>query len=113
MIHRTAELGLVIGEKDQWDKGHGTEVSWLVTKYAFLTLNLNKINARIFAENERSLKAALRIGYRVEGEQAEQYYRHGKFHNVVLVGMTASQWRVLFGADDQLKFKDSRQFKEE
>src|SRR5207245_3395377 len=67
-IHRTAELGIVIGEKAYWGRGFGTQAWWLITRYGFLTLNLNKITARIFKGNDRSMGMALRSGYVVEGE---------------------------------------------
>ena len=106
-VHRTAELGIVIGEKSHWGKGNGAQAWWLMTRYGFLTLNLNKIVARIFSGNDRSLKSALRAGYIVEGEQAEQYYRHGTYFGVVLVGVTARRWRACFGEDEQRTFSTS------
>ncbi|MBZ0307061.1 MAG: GNAT family N-acetyltransferase, partial [Anaerolineae bacterium] len=34
-IHRFADIGLLIGEKDCWGKGYGTEAIRLLTHYAF------------------------------------------------------------------------------
>ena len=47
--HGYAELGYVIGERDQWGKGHATEAVRLVTAYAFLELGLHKVWARVIA----------------------------------------------------------------
>ena len=106
-IHRTAELGIVIGDRGAWGKGLGAQCWWLITRYGFLTLNLNKIIARIFKDNERSMRTALRSGYVVEGTQAQQFYRHGVYHDLVLVGTTAAQWRAQFGTDERRGFSDS------
>jgi [ribosomal protein S5]-alanine N-acetyltransferase len=106
-VHRTAELGIVIGEKAFWGKGLGAQAWWLITRYGILTLNLNKIMARVFSGNERSLKSALRSGYVVEGEQAEQFYRHGQYYSAILVGITAARWRACFGTDESRAFGES------
>lgn len=106
-IHRTAELGIVIGEKMYWGRGFGAQGWWLITRYGILSLNLNKIVARIVKGNDRSLKAALRSGYVVEGEQAEQVYRHGQYQAMTLVGVTATRWRQCFGTDERRRFSES------
>ena len=41
--HQRAELGYVIGERDQWGKGFATEAVALATSYAFLELALQKV----------------------------------------------------------------------
>ena len=105
-IHRTAELGIVIGEKTHWGRGFGMQAWWLITRYGFLTLNLNKIIATVIKGNDRSLKAALRSGYVIEGEQQEQYYRHGAYHSLLLLGVTAKRWRDCFGSDETRSFSE-------
>lgn len=106
-IHRTAELGIVIGERKYWGRGFGAQAWWLITRYGVLTLNLNKIIARIFKGNERSLRIALRSGYVLEGEQREQFYRHGVYMDLILVGVTARRWRECFGVDERRTFSES------
>ena len=106
-VHRTAEIGIVIGDKSYWGKGLGNEAWWLMTRYGLLTLNLNKITARIFAGNENSLRVARRSGFVVEGEHAEQFYRHGEYHSLVMLGVTGKRWRACFGADERATFSQS------
>jgi len=61
---RRAELGYVIGERDQWGKGFATEAIALATSYAFLELALQKVWASVVAPNEASRRALERNGYR-------------------------------------------------
>src|SRR5205085_666847 len=42
----TAELGMVLGEKDCWGKGYATEASKLLLRYAFGRLGLNNVMLR-------------------------------------------------------------------
>jgi len=91
-IHRTAVLGIVIGEKAFWGRGFGRQAWALVTRHGFQALNLNKISAAVMAGNDRSLKAALAAGYEVEGTQREQLYKHGAYRDLTLVGITRAAW---------------------
>ena len=42
--NRTATTGALIGEKEYWGKGFGTDAKMHLLNYAFNTLNLRKIN---------------------------------------------------------------------
>ncbi|MFC1936817.1 GNAT family N-acetyltransferase, partial [Chloroflexota bacterium] len=43
----SAEVGIVIGEKDYWDQGYGTEMMSLMLKHCFETLNLHRVMLRV------------------------------------------------------------------
>jgi RimJ/RimL family protein N-acetyltransferase len=62
-INRTAEFGIVIGEKDCWGKGYGTEVTQLMLAYGFTVLGLHTILLRVYANNERAIRAYRRAGF--------------------------------------------------
>src|SRR5262245_26693063 len=49
--HRNAEMGYMVGERDQWGKGHATEAIKLATAYAFLELGLEKVFAAVIVPN--------------------------------------------------------------
>ncbi len=91
-VHRTAVLGIVIGEKEYWRRGLGKQAWALITHYGFETLNLNKITATVIDGNLRSLRCALAAGYEKEGVQVEQLYKHGTYHDLIFVGLTRSKW---------------------
>ena len=55
--HRTAEFFIMIGDKESWGKGYGTEVTRLVLEYGFACLGLHNIFLRVFAANERGIRA--------------------------------------------------------
>jgi RimJ/RimL family protein N-acetyltransferase len=42
-IHRNADFGICIGEKDCWGKGYGTETTILMLDYGFTILGLHNI----------------------------------------------------------------------
>ena len=49
--HRWAELGIIIGARDYWGRGYGTDAVQTLSGWAFDTLNLNRVFLRVFADN--------------------------------------------------------------
>ena len=72
----SALFRLVIGAKDRWGRGYGTEATRLVVLEAFTTLGLDQIRLEVFRHNERALAAYRRVGFAVTGEHTEWVGRH-------------------------------------
>ena len=70
-FHRTAEFGIMIGERDCWGKGYGTETTHLMLGYGFTHLNLHNIMLRVFSTNGRAVRAYTRAGFRECGRRRE------------------------------------------
>ncbi len=90
--HRYADIALLIGEKRCWGKGYATEAIGLITKFGFEVLNLNKLKAGCYAQNEGSARAFEKCGWSREGLQKEQYFIDGRPTDAILLGMTASEY---------------------
>ncbi len=86
-IHRLADIGIIIGEKDCWGKGYATESICLVVKYAFGTLNLHKLTAGFYEPNMQSMKAFLKAGFKQEGVRKSHCYCGGKYVDDIIVGL--------------------------
>lgn len=84
-IHKFADLGLIIGQKEEWGKGYATEAIQLATKYAFEKLNLNKLIAGIYVNNTGSYKAFLRAGYKEIGRMKKHRFYNDEFVDEILV----------------------------
>lgn len=84
--HSTGEIGLLIGERGEWGKGHASAVIALMTNYAFSTLGITKLTAGCYGVNEGSLRAFLNAGFVEEGRQAAQYVADGIRQDRVLLG---------------------------
>lgn len=87
-VHRTAFLGIMIGEKDFWGKGYATDTLKLIVEYAFNRLNLHKISAGVNASNKPSLRAFEKAGLKIEGRRKEELYVDGKYHDGIIMGLT-------------------------
>ncbi len=90
--HRNAELGYVIGERDQWGKGHATEAIKLATAYAFLELGLEKVWATVVTSNEASRRALERNGYRQSALFRQDRYVEGRWHDLWVGEILRDEW---------------------
>ena len=91
--HRTAEFFIVIGEKESWGKGYGTEVTRLVLDYGFTCLGMHNIYLRVFATNQRAIGAYQRSGYRMAGRQRQTRWRGGRPYDLIMMDCLATEFQ--------------------
>jgi RimJ/RimL family protein N-acetyltransferase len=63
-VRETCLYRIVIGEKDAWGHGYGTEATRLAAEEVFGTLPVRRFRLEVFAHNERALRAYRRVGFR-------------------------------------------------
>ena len=90
-IHRFADVGLLIGEKDCWRQGYASEVIGCLVHYAFDVLNLHKLTAGCYAAHQASLKAFQKNGFQFEGNRKKQYICNGIYTDAVMLGLINSE----------------------
>jgi RimJ/RimL family protein N-acetyltransferase len=92
-FHRTAEFGLLIGEKDCWGQGFGTEVTTLMLDYGFTALALHNIMLIVFSYNERGVRAYTRAGFREIGRRREAMRLAGRAYDEILMDCLATEFQ--------------------
>jgi len=68
---RSALFRIVIGEKDAWGRGLGTEATRLAVEEAFETHDLDEVRLEVFSHNPRAIAAYTRVGFVRTGEHVE------------------------------------------
>lgn len=66
-FHRRVELGMMIFDKTEWNKGYTTEALRAIDHYAFDILKLHRIQADYYAINKASAAVFKKAGYNIEG----------------------------------------------
>ena len=84
--HGSGIIGLMIGEKEYWGKGYGTEIIKLVVDYAFKKLSLHKVTAGAVAANKSSIKAFQKASFEIEGRAKSHLHLDGKYYDAVYLG---------------------------
>ncbi len=70
-------------------------VLYMLCKYGFEELNLNKIFTETFDFRKKHIKILEKFGFRKEGELREQYFGDGKCFNSIIHSLLALEWDLL------------------
>lgn len=84
---RTAEIGIVIGDKDYWDRGLGSEAISLIIKYSFNVLNLRKLSLSVLGNNPRAINCYKKCGFIVEGCRKNQIFKNGGYVDEIMMAV--------------------------
>ena len=89
---RCAVLGIVIGEKDYWGKGYGTDAVNTVLRFAFEQMNLHRIQLSVYAYNERAVRCYEKCGFRHEGRMRSKHFFSGEYHDELIMGILRDEF---------------------
>jgi len=92
--HRRAYLGIVIGEKEYWSKGYGTDTVRALLRFAFEQMNLNRVELGTFDFNERAQACYRKCGFVEEGRRREDRFIDGRYHDLVIMGILRREWEA-------------------
>ena len=94
-ISRAAIFYLAILDSDHWSKGYGSEATQMMVEYAFKTLNLNRIQLHVCAENMAAMKIYERVGFIKEGVLRQAMFRNGNYVDFWVMGILRNDWPSL------------------
>lgn len=86
-IHRSADLSILIGEKDFWRGHYGYEASEAMIQHAFLSLNLHRISCGTLDSNIGMQKLAIKLGFSEEGHRKSAVFKEGVYRDVLEYGL--------------------------
>ena len=84
---RSAELGIVIGDKGQWGKGYAQDATRTLLAFAFGEMNLNRVYLRVFADHQAAINAYRKCGFVEEGRLREEIYADGRYHDMLVMAI--------------------------
>lgn len=88
-----ATFGIVIGDKNEWNKGYGTEATSLLVGYAFETLNLNRLWLHVYENNPRAIRVYGKVGFKREGALRQDRYQEGRYWDTITMGILREEWK--------------------
>ena len=91
-VNRASEIGIVIGDKNYWDKGYGTDAMRTMVRYGFEQLNLYRIFLRVHAGNDRGIHAYKKVGFVMEGTQRAAHFQNGQYQDVYMMSILRPEW---------------------
>jgi len=82
-----AELGIMIGNRDYWDKGYGADAVATLVNYIFGETNLNRIDLKTLESNTRAQRCFLKCGFTPYGHLVKDGF------SFVLMETKRNQWQ--------------------
>ena len=81
-----AQLGVIIGDRDYWDKGYGADAVSTLVDHVFLTTSLHRLYLKTLESNLRAQKCFQKCGFTPCGDLR----RNG--NNFLLMELKREQW---------------------
>jgi len=96
--NRTAITGSMIMAEEHRGKGYGTDAKMLLLAYAFLELDLFKVQSDVVGFNIRSARYSSKCGYIEEGRSRSQVLLGGERHDLIHLAVFKADWLPLWEA---------------
>lgn len=82
---KKAIFSILIGDKEYWSKGYGTEATKLIIDYAFNSLNLDTIILGVIPENKVAIKVYEKVGFKIIGIREKSIDHNGVLYDDVVM----------------------------
>jgi RimJ/RimL family protein N-acetyltransferase len=84
-VHRSAEIGIRIGEEKNRGQGYGSEALRLALDFCWNHLNLNRLQLTVFKHNLRAIGAYRAAGFCKEGRMRKAAFIGGKWADLIMM----------------------------
>ncbi len=89
---RSCTFGIALGDQSVWGKGYGTDATRLALRFAFLEMNMNRVELRVYDYNNRGIRAYEKAGFVQEGRLREAIYRDGRYWDELVMSVLRADW---------------------
>ena len=86
---------VLIGEKDFWNGGYGTEVTQLMVAYGFEVLNMHKVWLGVTSDNVGAVRCYDKVGFVKEGVLRAETYRNSRYYDAVRMSILRHEYDQL------------------
>ncbi len=87
------DVWYVLGDRGARGRGYGREAVGLLVDHLYATTSVERIGATCDVENVPSSRLVEGLGFRREGTLRGALFHHGRWHDVLVYGITRSEWK--------------------
>ena len=94
--HRTAEYGIMMGDKTEWGKGYAKEATIAIINYCFEKLDLRKISLGVIDINNNAVCLYKKLGFQEEGVFKENFFNRldQTFRDEIRMAIFKKDWII-------------------
>ncbi len=92
-LNQSAELHIMIGDKNNQGKGIGTFAVKAMLSHAFYNINLQRIELSALENNKRARHLYEKVGFVQEGIKRNSVFKNGRFVNMVMYSLLSSEYK--------------------
>ena len=92
-VNRDAVIALYVDHAIR-RQGVGIRASALILDFAFRQLGLNRVTSYYRNDNASSRDLVSQAGFEVEGTMRQAWFSDGRFHDMIVVGILAKDWKM-------------------
>jgi RimJ/RimL family protein N-acetyltransferase len=101
-VHRTAELGVLIGAKEHWGRGYGFDALRTLITFGFRGMNLRRIWLRVDENHPRGVSLYERLGFKREGALRGAHWSLGRPVDDRTMGILREESDAQYGAYEEV-----------
>lgn len=90
--NRKTEVGIMIGEKDMWSQGYGSDAMVVLLRYLFDEMNINRVGLYVDVGNHRALRSYEKCGFSREGVVRQYRFKDGRYLDSVQMSILQQDW---------------------
>lgn len=94
-VNQSAIFQIVIGDKENQEKGIGTWATRQLLEHAFYKLNLNRVEVVVLNNNISAIRLIEKCGFLYEGTKRNACYRTGKCDDLLMYSMLKHQFESI------------------
>ena len=89
-----SDLSIILGDKNAWGQGYGTEAINLLLDYAFGFLNFHRVALGVVSFNEKALHFYEKVGFKREGVQRDGYFYNHRYYDFIMMSILEDDYRA-------------------
>jgi RimJ/RimL family protein N-acetyltransferase len=97
-LNGSAQVGIFIGEVDEWGKGYGTDAVRAIVDFGFAELRLERIWLEVWTENVRAERAYQKAGFTREATLRHDRYEGGRYTDGHVMSILRDEWLAIRGS---------------
>lgn len=106
---RSATLFIVIGDKNYWGQGYGSDAIETILRFLFNQWNFHRVSLDTWDGNLRAKKAYEKLGFKLEGKLRDARFVSGEYRDALIYGLLSTEF--LSGKHEDFEIKSEVEFR--